>query len=147
MNIKNLINHIKYENIFNQCKIDGKINWKNVSEYKNLPFEFIDKYFHQLKKYNLENKQQFNSYLLKKYKSQINWFILASYQEISEDILDLYFNTFDKRIQLTIIKYQKISLNFLLKNIKIFKNTNFIKALDQNAYIDNEVKIKIKSLL
>ena len=147
MNIKKLVNHLKYENIFKLYKNDGKINWKAVSNHNELPYEFIDKYFHQLKPFNIEQKQKLNSYLLKKYKSYINWFTLAAYQEIPDDVLNLYFKLFDKRIQLSIIKYQNLKFNFLLENIDLFKEKNFLNALMQNLYINASIKEKIKSLL
>lgn len=147
MNIDRLINHLKYDKIFEQCTENGKINWKLVSEIENLPFEFIDKYFLQLKKFKIENKQKLNEFLMIKYYSHINWFLLASFQEIPENVIEKFIKKFDKRILISIIKYQKLSLNFLMNNINIFNESCYLKALEQNYYIDKSIKDAVKKQL
>lgn len=147
MNISNLTNHIKYDNIFEQCKINGKINWKLVSEYNNLSQEFIDKYFFQLKPFQIEQKQFLSVPLLKKYFCFINWYILSSYQEIPEFFIAEKIKRFDNQTLISIIKYQKLSLKFLLKHIFLFKKPELIQALKQNYLINDSIKNIIITIL
>lgn len=147
MNLKQLTNHLKYNKIFEQCTKDGKIDWNLVSNFNELPYEFIDKYFFQLKKYRIEEKQKLNSYIMIKYFSNLNWLLVSSYQEIPEIIIEKFIKNFDKRILISIIKYQKLSLNFLLKNINLFNESCYLKALEQNFYIEQTIKETIKKQL
>lgn len=147
MNLDKLVNHLKYDKIFEQCTINGKINWSLVANYNNLPIKFIDKYFFQLKKYKIEEKQKFNQYIMIKYFSHINWFLLSSFQEIPEEIIEKFIKKFDKRVLISIIKYQKLSLNFLIKNKNLFNESYYLKALEQNFYINDSTKTVIKNSL
>lgn len=86
-----------------------------------------------------------NDSIIKKYGKSLNWYQLLLNQHISEDILELFLNKFIAiNLLIYVLKYQKLSLNFLLKHKNIFLNNigkdNFIKSLNQNNQINSSIK-------
>lgn len=146
MNINKLTHHMLYNKIIDLNKDEnGKINWNNVLNYPDLPLSFVDCYFHQLKPFGIERRIKLNDELIKKYASSLNWYQLLLNQDISEDILELFLDKFIAiNLLIYVFKYQKLSLNFLLKHKNFFMNSNhkksFINALYQNLQIDQSIK-------
>ena len=146
MNINKLNHHMLYNKIIDVNKDEnGKINWNNILNYPNLPVEFIDCYFHQLKPFGIERRIKLNDALIKKYGSLLNWYQLLTYQDISEELLNHYSNKFISiNLCIYVLKYQKISYNFLIKHKNIFKEKQqrdiFLTALLHNMHVDKNTK-------
>lgn len=146
MNINKLNHHMLYNKIIDVNKDEnGKINWNNILDYPNLPTEFIDCYFHQLKPFGIERRIKINDVLIKKYGSLLNWYQLLTYQDISEELLNHYSNKFISiNLWIYVLKYQKISYNFLIKHKNIFKEKQrrdiFLTALLHNMHVDKNTK-------
>lgn len=146
MNINKLNHHMLYNKIIDVNKDEnGKINWNNILDYPNLPTEFIDCYFHQLKPFGIERRIKLNDVLIKKYGSLLNWYQLLTYQDISEELLNHYSNKFISiNLWIYVLKYQKISYNFLIKHKNIFKEKQrrdiFLTALLHNMHVDKNTK-------
>lgn len=146
MNINKLNHHMLYNKIIDMNKDEnGKINWNNILDYPNLPIEFIDCYFHQLKPFGIERRIKLNDVLIKKYGSLLNWYQLLTYQDISEELLNHYSNKFISiNLWIYVLKYQKISYNFLIKHKNIFKEKQqqdiFLTALLHNMHVDKNIK-------
>ena len=87
MNIEGLKNHIRFENIFAEARVDGKISWIKISSMENLPESFIDKYFYKLKPFGIEKNQILTPRIINKYRNELNWYSLLKYQKIPKDCI------------------------------------------------------------
>ena len=98
----------------------GKINWNNILDYPNLPTEFIDCYFHQLKPFGIERRIKLNDVLIKKYGSLLNWYQLLTYQDIYEHLYE--YVGYDFNQDGTIDHYElELKQNILINEIEGFR--------------------------
>lgn len=149
MNIAGLTNHIKYDDIFDRNTIDGKIQWCKIACDPELPIQFIDQYFKKLKAFGIEKLQKLDDYIISQHADELNWYSLLKYQFISEQILKENLGRLTKQSLWPLtLKTQKLSYDFLVDNLDLYKNDKrIIKAINENAQIDDSIKKKILSLL
>ena len=149
MNIASLANHIKFNDIFEKCKVNGQVSWARVAKCE-LPQNFINQYFNQLKPFQIERLQKLDETFIDEHSSELNWFSLLRFQSIPESVI---VKNIDKisTLQLwrLLLKTQKLSLQFLvdhIDDIKKNKDVNML-ALAANASIDDSVKSKVTELV
>ena len=149
MNITGITNHMKFDKIFSEARVNGKISWLVISMMDGLPQAFIDQYFKMLKPFCIERTQKMNDWLIEKHADSLNWFMLLKHQDVSEDVLKKNIRRLDKlQLWSLLLKTQKLSLEFMVDNIdRIKRSRNPIDALDMNTSIEESVKAKVKSLI
>ena len=149
MNIKQLTNHIKFDDIFERNTVDGKIQWCKIACDPNLPARFIDQYFNKLKSFGLERLQVLDDYIVNQHANELNWYSLLKYQFLSEDTIKNNLEIIERlNLWPLVLKTQKLSYEFLIDNLDRFKNNKRAnKAISQNGNIDESIKNKIQSFL
>ena len=149
MNIAGLTNHIKYNDIFDRNTIDGKIQWCKIACDPNLPVQFIDQYFGKLKPFGIEKLQKLDDYIINQHANELNWYSLLKYQFLSEQVLSENLERLTKQnLWALVLKTQKLSYEFLIDHIDSYKNDKrIIKAIKENAQLDDSIKFKILVLL
>ena len=125
-NLKNITNDIKFKDIFD---LYGT-NFSKIIKYPNLPEDFIDEYFFQLKPFKLEKWQKLSPYLIVKYQENLNWILMSEYQDIPLSLIIKYQNKLDWN---RVSKYQnlpKFGFNLLSQfkdklNFSLIKTNNY----------------------
>lgn len=149
MNILGIENHIKFEKIFADARVDGQISWIKLSQMKDLPPSFIEEYFSKLKIFGIEKNQNLDDDIINAHKDELNWYSLLKYQNLSEKCIIENLDKINKsNMWCCLVKYQKLSLNFLIDHIDKFKtNKKLIFYLEQNGQIPSDTKTKVKNCL
>jgi len=149
MNVSNLTNHIKYDDIFSRNTVEGKIQWCKIACDKDLPMQFIDQYFSKLKNFGIEKLQKLDDFIISQHADELNWYSLLKYQFLSEDVLNENLERLTRmKLWALALKTQKLSYEFLVKNISRYRNdSRALKSLCENMEINDSVKQKISSLI
>jgi len=149
MNITGITNHLKFEHIFSNCRIDGKICWLKVSMIRDLPNDFIIKYFTKLKFYGIEKNQSLSSEIISQYRDKLNWYSLLKYQDIPEDCIKENIDIIKRQnLWSLLFKTQNLSLDFLLDHINMIRgNEKLMASLEMNTSVSPSTKEKIRSFV
>jgi hypothetical protein len=138
-NLKNITNDIKFKDIFD---LYGT-NFSTIIKTPNLPEDFIDEYFFQLKPFKLEKWQKLTPYLIVKYQNNLNWQLMSEYQNIPLSLIIKYQEilNWDK-----ISKYQNLP-EFGLNFINHFQDKLNFSLIKNNVYMTPEFLSKIYSMV
>lgn len=98
-----------------------KMNWEQISRYKYLCENFIEKYAGKVNWNFISTYQKLSEDFIDKHTDKIDWYSISKYQKLSEDFIDKHT---DKVGRYSISKYQVITPEFADKhNIKINNNS------------------------
>ena len=138
--IESIANHIGFNGVFSVCRNeDGKIDWKKVANFKDLPDDLILKYFFQLKNFNIEGKQELPEAVLRKYSEYINWPMLLKIKSLSPELSDKFFSVLKTKGMLTfLLAYGKYDYEMVVKYAAdIVKVPNYRQHIISNLRIGN----------
>ena len=155
MDVNKLSNQMIYGKILNLYKDEnGKIDWFGVFCHPNLPLSFVDKFFHQLHPFGIESTFQLDDKFIIKWSEYLNWYKLLKTQNLSMEILEKFAYKFNQNPSywILILKYQKLTYEFLIKIKDMFKNQEykndiFIDSLKMNAQIEPRIINSFLSIL
>lgn len=153
MNIKSISNHIAFDSIFetHKDKESGKILWQDIVKSQDLPTEFIDTYFHQLKQFKLERFQDLNEFLIKKYSHFLNWYTFVKFRKIPTNILYQNIQIIRKlKLFGLLLRYQNLDYNFIIdffNELKGIKNFEILIKSQLTNFTDKQKQKILNQLL
>lgn len=149
MNVKQLSDNIKYDDILERNTIDGKIQWAKIALFETLPPCFIEEHFDKLKNLGIEKNQNLDESFIALHGRSLNWYSLLKYQNLSEDTLKKFLDHITKlSLWPLLLKTQNVSYQFLIDNLSSFKDNKLARsAIMQNGSLSDSIKEKICSFL
>ena len=98
-----------------------QMNWEQISKYKYLCENFIDKYANEVDWFRISKYQKLSEDFIEEHTDKIYWYLISMYQKLSEDFIDKYTNEVDWDY---ISRYQVITSKFAKShNIRINNNS------------------------
>ena len=98
-----------------------QMNWDQISRYKYLCENFIDKYTNKVDWFRISIYQKLSEDFINEHADKINWYYISKYQKLSEDFIEKHTDKVDWDF---ISRYQVITPEFADKhNISINNNS------------------------